>query len=78
MQNPSISPEATVAEVLDRWPQAVPVFLKYHTSCVGCGLSAFETLAEAARNYRLPLAQLMDDLRRATQGLDSSSSNAKS
>lgn len=67
MEKPLITPEAIVAEVLKQWPQTIPVFMKYQTSCVGCSMSAFETLGEAARNYKLPLTQFLNDLRQAIQ-----------
>lgn len=65
--NPPISPLSVVSDVLDRWPQTLSVFVKYHTSCVGCSMSCFETLQDAARNYSLPLNQFLSDLEEAIQ-----------
>ena len=54
-----------VAPFLSRHPGAASVFLAHRMACVGCSLSAFDTLADAAREYRLPLAPFLDELERA-------------
>lgn len=43
--------QMSVADLVRGWPQTIPVFLKYHMACVGCSMSAFETLKDAARIY---------------------------
>jgi hybrid cluster-associated redox disulfide protein len=47
----NFDPQMSVAELLRDWPQVIPVFLKYHMACVGCSMSTFETLKDAARIY---------------------------
>lgn len=54
-----------VAPFLSRHPAAASVFLAHRMACVGCSLSAFDTLADAAREYRLPLAPFLDELEHA-------------
>lgn len=49
----SYTPQTSVAEILARWPQVIPVFIKHGMACVGCGMSTFETLADALRIYRI-------------------------
>lgn len=51
-----------VAPFLSRHPAAAAVFFTHRMACVGCSLSAFDTLADAAREYRLPLAAFLDEL----------------
>ncbi len=46
-----ISPKISVADLLDNHPEAIPVFLRRGMSCVGCSMSSFETLEDAARIY---------------------------
>ncbi len=46
-----LSPRSSVADLLARWPQVIPVFLQHRMSCVGCSMAAFETLEDAARIY---------------------------
>ncbi len=62
---PSIQPETLVSEVLARWPQTAPVFVKYRMSCIGCEMSIFEALADAACIYQLDPAGFVEEIRRA-------------
>jgi hybrid cluster-associated redox disulfide protein len=67
--------EMTVAEVLGRWPQCAAALNEARMACVGCELSSFETLADAAQVYGVGAGQLLTDLRRAaSHGPGSSSS----
>jgi hybrid cluster-associated redox disulfide protein len=52
----------TVAAVLDRSPSAAAVFLAHHMACIGCSLSRFDTLADAARSYGVPLDGFLHEL----------------
>lgn len=45
----------TVGDVLRRWPRVAAVFVRHRMACVGCAMAPFETLAEAAAAYRLPV-----------------------
>lgn len=64
-----IQAELTVAETLERWPQTIPVFLHRRMACVGCAVTAFETLADAATIYGGDLTQFLADLRQAASSL---------
>lgn len=67
MEQPSLSTDLVVAEVLARWPQTVPVFFRHGMICVGCAMSRFESLAEIAAIYRLDLTGFLGELRRAIE-----------
>jgi hybrid cluster-associated redox disulfide protein len=58
----SITPKSSVAQLLENYPQAVPVFLKRGMSCVGCSMSGFETLEDAARIYGIDFSQFMTEI----------------
>ncbi len=62
METNVIRADDLVSEVLDRWPQTAPVFIRYHISCVGCSMSMFDTIADAAQNYSLSLDAFLADL----------------
>lgn len=53
----------TVAELLEQWPACANVLNDMRMACVGCELSAFETLADAARVYGADERQLLVALR---------------
>jgi hybrid cluster-associated redox disulfide protein len=52
----------SVAEVLERWPNAVPLFLEYRMACVGCPLAPFERLADAIAIYHLDRDSFLREL----------------
>jgi hybrid cluster-associated redox disulfide protein len=57
--------EMTVAEILDRWPAVISIFLEYRLSCVGCSMSEFETLSDAVEIYHLPREQFLGEVEKA-------------
>ena len=52
----------TVAEIMDRWPESVMVFLDHNLDCVGCPIAPFETLAEVIHIYQIPEDAFLDEL----------------
>lgn len=42
--------DLTVADVIDKWPQTIPVFMKYRLGCLGCAMAPFDTLADVLNN----------------------------
>jgi hybrid cluster-associated redox disulfide protein len=59
--------DRTVADVLSRWPQTVPVFLRYRLACIGCSLSRFEQIADVVRTYDLDRNRFLAELRQAIE-----------
>ncbi|MCX6814451.1 MAG: DUF1858 domain-containing protein [Candidatus Aenigmarchaeota archaeon] len=53
------------AEVLQRFPQTMPVFGKYGMHCIGCSMSAFETIEQGALAHRIDVKKFVDDLNKA-------------
>lgn len=62
MGHPKLMADLTVAEVMDRWPQTIPVFFRYRMACVGCPIAPFETMAEVAAIYSLNLNRFLNEL----------------
>lgn len=52
----------TVEQVLQKWPQALPVFMKNKTKCPGCPMQHFCTLKDVAVTYQIPPKKLMVEL----------------
>ncbi|HEX2980132.1 MAG TPA: DUF1858 domain-containing protein [Anaerolineaceae bacterium] len=65
MTTDSLTPDIPIANLFERWPQTIPVFLRRGMKCVGCEMAAFDTLAEAANNYALPIDSFLAELRSA-------------
>jgi len=62
MDRNRITPDLLVAEVMEKWPETLPVFLENRMSCVGCYLSPFDALGDALRVHRLPVAEVIATL----------------
>jgi hybrid cluster-associated redox disulfide protein len=60
----------TAAEVMQRWPATVPVFIRYCLACVGCPFAPFETLAEIPAIYGLQLDEFMRELQQTIDSTD--------
>ena len=67
MHHSHLRADNTVAEVMERWPQSLPVFLHRHMACVGCAMSTFCTLDEAACAYHLDIDSFLNELEPATR-----------
>jgi len=63
-----IGPDTIVADLLAARPCAAPAFAARGMACVGCSMSRFETLAEAADAYSVDLARLLSDVARLCRG----------
>jgi len=60
-----ISPDMTVASVVERWPDSARLFARYGLSCASCAISKSETIAQAAAGHgagRVNMQELMADL----------------
>jgi hybrid cluster-associated redox disulfide protein len=68
MKNPEISSDLVVADVLERWPETIPVFLRHHMGCVGCALAPFDTVLDAATIYHIGVEIFVNELRAAVRG----------
>jgi hybrid cluster-associated redox disulfide protein len=67
MVHAPLTAELTVAEVLTRWPETIPVFLRHQLACIGCVMAPFDTLSDVARIYNLPLDRFLEELRQSIQ-----------
>jgi hybrid cluster-associated redox disulfide protein len=54
-----------VQDVVERYPQAIAIFLRHGLQCVGCYISPFHTIADTAREYAISIDPLLRDLNRA-------------
>ena len=51
-----------VSDVMQGWPETVPVFVKHRMACPGCVMAPFMTVREAAAEYGLSADRLARDL----------------
>jgi hybrid cluster-associated redox disulfide protein len=62
MECPQLDADLTVAEIVTRWPQTIPVFTRHRMACVGCAMAPFETLTEVVAIYGLDLNPFLSEL----------------
>jgi hybrid cluster-associated redox disulfide protein len=65
MATPRPTDDMTVAQILELWPETVPVFQELNTACVGCVMAPFDTMADVARIYNLDLSTIIETLNQA-------------
>ncbi len=59
--------QMTIGKLLEQWPACASVLNESRMACVGCELSAFETVADAARIYDVDVRQFLDALKAAAR-----------
>jgi hybrid cluster-associated redox disulfide protein len=60
-----ITADCLVQDIVERYPQAITIFVHHGLPCAGCYISPFHTLADSAREYALALEPLLSDLNQA-------------
>lgn len=50
----------SVAEIMNRWPGTIRVFIDLKLRCVGCPIAAFHTIADAAAEHGIAPESLED------------------
>ena len=53
-----ITPDMTIASVVDRWPESARIFARYTLGCASCAISKSETIAQAAATVEPALVVL--------------------
>ncbi len=67
MDRPKPQLHQSVDELLNTWPETASVFLGLKTTCVGCYLARFCTLADVAATYDLTTDYLIEKMELASQ-----------
>ena len=57
-----IDKEMKIEDVLRKYPQTIPVFLRFGFDCAGCQLSEFENLEHGAKVHGIDLSTLLASL----------------
>ena len=57
----------TISEILDHWPEIIPIFLNHRMACVGCSLADFMTLEDALDIYHLNKESFIEEIENAIQ-----------
>ena len=63
-----ITREMTIAEIIRRFPQTLPVFARHGLECNECQIAEFEALEHGAGVHKVDVEQLLAELNQATGG----------
>ncbi len=58
----TITKDNTIEDVVTKYPESVMVFMKHGLHCVGCHVSAFESIEEGAMAHGIDVDALVADL----------------
>lgn len=60
-----ITKDMSFGEILQRFPQTFSVFSKYGMHCMGCSMSAYETVEQGAMAHGIDVRKFIADLNAA-------------
>lgn len=55
----TITKDMGIMEVVEKWPQAVPVLMQFGMGCIGCAAAHFENIEEGATAHGINVDELM-------------------
>jgi len=58
----TITKEMTIEEVVSQYPETMMVFMRHGLHCVGCHVSAFESIEEGSMAHGIDVDALVEDL----------------
>ena len=62
----TITKDIKIEEVVTQYPETMMVFMKHGLHCVGCHVSAFESIEEGAMAHGIDVDALVADLNKIT------------
>jgi len=65
MSNQPITPEMTIGQIIEKYPQTTEVLLGYGLQCVGCAVNPYETLEQGALGHGMSQESLESLLQEA-------------
>lgn len=70
--------DLSVGEIMSMWPSTIRIFIEHNMHCVGCPISPFHTLPDAAEEHGLAVATLAAEIEREIEsaGLKGSRASA--
>jgi hybrid cluster-associated redox disulfide protein len=62
MPEDKITEDMNIKEVIDKYPETIPVFAKYNIGCIGCLAASFEKIKDIAVVHGLDVKSFVKDL----------------
>lgn len=58
----TITADMPIVEVVQKYPNTIPVFMRHGLGCIGCALAHFENIREGAQAHGIDVEALIEDL----------------
>jgi len=65
--NALITKDMSIGEIVEQYPETVPVFMSHGLGCIGCAIAQFETLEEGAMAHGIDVEVLVQDLNKSVK-----------
>ncbi len=62
-----IRPDMIIADVIEKYPEAIRVFFEYGITCVGCFLASDETIEQGISAHGIDVKKFLKDLNAALE-----------
>ena len=59
----TIDPYMPLSDLLTKWPETIPVFVRHRMLCVGCHISPFHSVSDACTEYGLDEELFFEELK---------------
>lgn len=63
-----ITKEMSIIEIVQTYPQTLPVFGRFGMGCIGCAAARFENLEQGAQAHGIDVDALVNDLNSCISG----------
>ncbi len=67
MTEEKITADMNIKEVIEKYPETVPVFGKYNMGCIGCIAASFEKIKDIAGVHGVDVNSFLKDLNNAVK-----------
>lgn len=57
-----VTKDTLMGDLMERYPAAVEVLMKYGVRCIGCAVSPYESLESGAAAHGLPLTKVLKEI----------------
>jgi hybrid cluster-associated redox disulfide protein len=62
-----ITGDMTITDIINQYPQVLPVFREYGMGCIGCMAARFENLSQGAEVHGIDIEAFLADLNIAAE-----------
>ena len=62
-----VTKEMSIIEIVQKYPEALPVFAKYGLGCIGCAAARFENLEAGAKVHGVDPEQMVAEINELIQ-----------